>query len=214
MKKILIIEDEPAMRTNLADLLEMENFQAITAANGQEGVAAARTELPDLILCDVMMPKLDGHGVLAALRDDVQTARIPFVFLTAKGERSDVRTGMDLGADDYLVKPVPRKELLGAIQARLERAEQHRLEFRVEYKSAKPLETLGLTPREAEVLFWAAQGKTNAEISVILHITPSTAKSHLENIYEKLNLHGRYNATLRALEVLAASSKAVPSLKS
>lgn len=207
MKKILIIEDEPTMRANLADLLEMENYQAVTAANGHEGVAAARNELPDLILCDVMMPRLDGHGVLTALRDDARTARIPFVFLTAKGERGDVRSGMDLGADDYLVKPVPRKELLGAIQARLDRANRHRLDFRVEYKSAKPLETLGLTPREAEVLFWAAQGKTNAEIAVILGITPSTAKSHLENIYAKLGVDGRHNATLRALEVLSAFSQ-------
>ena len=204
MKKILIIEDEPAMRANLADLLEMENYLAFAAANGAEGVALARSALPDLILCDVMMPKLDGHGVLAALQDDARTSRIPFVFLTAKGERADVRAGMELGADDYLVKPVPRKELLGAVKARLERAERQRIEFRVEYKSAKPLETLGLTPREAEVLFWAAQGKTNAEIAVILGVLPSTAKSHLENIYGKLEVDGRHNATLRALEVLAA----------
>lgn len=204
MKKILIIEDEPAMRANLAELLELENYRAFSAANGQEGVALARSELPDLILCDVMMPRLDGHGVLEALRENARTARIPFVFLTAKGERGDLRAGMDLGADDYLVKPVARKELLGAIKARLERAERHRIDFRVEYQSARPLETLGLTPREAEVLFWTAQGKTNAEISVILGITPSTTKSHLENIYAKLNLDGRHNATIRALEVLSA----------
>jgi DNA-binding NarL/FixJ family response regulator len=206
MKKILIIEDEPAMRANLVDLLEMENYHALAAANGVEGVTRARSELPDLILCDVMMPKLDGHGVLAALQDDSRTSRIPFVFLTAKGERADVRAGMELGADDYLVKPVPRKELLGAVKARLERAERQRIEFRVEYKSAKPLESLGLTPREAEVLFWTAQGKTNAEIGVILGVLPSTAKSHLENIYEKLQVDGRHNATLRALEVLAANA--------
>ena len=120
MTKILIIEDEPAMRANLADVLELEGFQPVTAANGREGVAVARCERPDLILCDVLMPELDGHGVLAALRNEPQTARIPFVFLTAKGERGDVRAGMDLGADDYLIKPVPLDELLGAIRARLE----------------------------------------------------------------------------------------------
>ena len=91
MTKILIIEDEPAMRANLADVLELEGFQPVTAANGREGVAVARCERPDLILCDVLMPELDGHGVLAALRNEPQTARIPFVFLTAKGERGDVR---------------------------------------------------------------------------------------------------------------------------
>ncbi len=203
-KKILIIEDVRAMRANLVDLFELENYQAFAAADGLEGVALARSELPDLILCDVMMPKLHGHGVLATLQNDPPTARIPFVFLTAKGQRSDVRAGMDSGADDYLIKPVPREELLSAVKARLERAEKQRMEFRVEYKSAKPLETLGLTPREAEVLFWTAQGKTNAEIGVILGVLPSTAKSHLEHIYDKLQVDGRHNATLRALEVLSA----------
>ena len=203
MTKILIIEDEPAMRANLADVLELEGFQPVTAANGREGVAVARCERPDLILCDVLMPELDGHGVLAALRNEPQTARIPFVFLTAKGERGDVRAGMDLGADDYLINPVPLDELLGAIRARLERARKHQVEFKAEFKSPSPLESLGLSQREAEVLFWMAQGKTNAEIGVILDISPATAKKHLENIYQKLAVEGRNAATLRALEVLS-----------
>ena len=202
MTKILIIEDEPDMRANLADVLEMENYQALTAANGKEGVAAARRELPALILCDVTMPELDGHGVLMALRDDPQTARIPFVFLTAKGERSDVRAGMDLGADDYLVKPVPLAELLSAIAARLERHTQHQTRFKAEFKSPRPLEALGLSPREAEILLWTAQGKTNAELGVILSIRPATAKKHLENIYQKLGVENRQTATLKALETL------------
>ena len=203
MTKILIIEDEPAMRANLADVLELEGFQPVTAANGREGVAVARCERPDLILCDVLMPELDGHGVLAALRNEPQTARIPFVFLTAKGERGDVRAGMDLGADDYLIKPVPLDELLGAIRARLDRARKPQVEFKAEFKSPSPLESLGLSQREAEVLFWMAQGKTNAEIGVILDISPATAKKHLENIYQKLAVEGRNAATLRALEVLS-----------
>ena len=202
MTKILIIEDEPDMRANLADVLEMENYKPFTAANGKEGVEAARRELPDLILCDVMMPELDGHGVLMALRDDPQTARIPFVFLTAKGERSDVRAGMDLGADDYLVKPVPLAELLSAIAARLERYTQHQTRFKAEFRSPRPLESLGLSPREAEILFWTAQGKTNAELGVILNISPATAKKHLENIYQKLGVENRQTATLKALETL------------
>ncbi len=206
MKKILIIEDEPLMRANLAELLELENFQPLTAADGVEGLAAARRELPDLIICDVMMPRLDGHGVLAALQEQPRTARIPFLFLTARGERAEVRAGMDLGADDYLVKPVPRVELLGALRARLERAERQRAEFRVEYQSAKPLERLGLTPREADVLFWTAQGKSSAETSVILGVAPATIKTHLENIYAKLAVDGRHNATLRAWEVLSATA--------
>ena len=154
----------------------------------------------DLILCDVMMPEQSGHEVLEALRGDGATARIPFIFLTAKGERADVRTGMNLGADDYLVKPVRLDDLLEAIAARLERAQQHG--FNADFKSAAPLEKLGLSPREAEILLWVAQGKTNFEASIILKISAATVKKHLEHIFEKLGVEGRNGASLRALEIL------------
>jgi len=206
MKKILIIEDEPAMRSNLRQILEMENFQPVVAANGREGVALAKRELPDLILCDVLMPEQDGHEVLEALRADAATARIPFIFLTAKGEHADVRTGMNLGADDYLVKPVRVDDLLEAIAARLERAHQ-RTEFTTDFKSATPLESLGLSAREAEILLWVAQGKTNFEAAVILGISAATVKKHLEHIYAKLGVEGRNSASLKALEAIASAAK-------
>jgi DNA-binding NarL/FixJ family response regulator len=202
MKRILIIEDEPDMRANLREILEMEDFQPLLASNGREGIIAAKRELPDLILCDILMPEMDGHAVIEALRADASTARIPFVFLTAKGERADVRAGMNLGADDYLVKPVHVEELLNAIAARLGRAQQH-AGFRADFKSAAPLEKLGISPREAEILLWIAQGKTNFEASVILEISAATVKKHLEHIYEKLGVEGRTAATLKALEVLS-----------
>ena len=202
MKKILVIEDEPAMRSNLRDILELENILPVLAANGQEGIAAARRELPDLILCDVLMPKQDGHEVLAALRADAATARIPFVFLTAKGEHADVRAGMNLGADDYLIKPVKVDDLLEAIAARLERAQQ-RAGFNADFNSAVPLEKLGLSAREAEILLWVAQGKSNFESGVILNISSATVKKHLENIYRKLGVESRNTASLRALELLS-----------
>lgn len=112
--------------------------------------------------------------------------------------------GTGLGLVIVKIKPVPLDELLGAIRSRLERARRYREEFKVEFKSPKPLETLGLTPREAEILFWMAQGKTNAELGVILQISPATAKKHLENIYEKLGFENRHTAMLKALETLAA----------
>lgn len=202
MKKILVIEDEPAMRANLRDILEMENFRPLLAANGQEGVTTAKRELPDLILCDVLMSQQDGHEVLVALRADATTARIPFIFLTAKGEHTDVRTGMNLGADDYLVKPVRVVDLLAAIAARLERAQQQS-GFNADFSSAVPLEKLGLSARESEILLWVAQGKSNFEASVILNISAATVKKHLEHIYEKLGVEGRNTASLRALEALS-----------
>ena len=100
MKRILVIEDEPEMRRNITTLLRYHDYKPIAAANGRDGVQAARREKPDVILCDVMMPELDGYGVLQALQLDVSLARTPFIFLTAKGEKDDLRSGMNLGADD------------------------------------------------------------------------------------------------------------------
>jgi DNA-binding response OmpR family regulator len=124
MKKILVIEDEPEMRRNLTTILRLETFRPLPAENGRVGVELAKKEKPDLILCDVMMPELDGYGVLAALRADAETVAIPFIFLTAKGEKPDIRAGMNLGADDYLTKPVAKPDLLAAIRSRLERTVQ------------------------------------------------------------------------------------------
>ncbi|MFN6568707.1 diguanylate cyclase [Nostoc minutum NIES-26] len=121
MIKILVIEDEESVRENLLDLLEAEDFETIAAANGRIGINLAITEVPDLILCDMMMPEIDGYGVLTALRQDPLTAAIPFIFLTAKSAKADFRQGMDMGADDYLTKPFTRAELLSAIMNRLER---------------------------------------------------------------------------------------------
>lgn len=121
MTKILTIEDEPDVREVILDILEAEGYEVTGAPDGAAGVALAVEFQPDLILCDVMMPNLDGYGVLAALRDCPETATIPFVFLTARTTKGDVRQGMHLGADDYLTKPFTHQELLAAVSARLHR---------------------------------------------------------------------------------------------
>ena len=206
MKKVLVIEDEPEMRRNLTTILRLEQFHPLGAENGREGVRLAKQEKPDLILCDVMMPDLDGYGVIAALRDDPETAGIPFVFLTAKGEKPDIRAGMNLGADDYLTKPVAKADLLGAIRSRLERAVQQATPaFKPNFASFAPLEkAFGLTPRVAETLLWLAQGKTNGEIAIILGNSESTVKKHVLEIFETLGVETRTAASLRALEVLSS----------
>lgn len=205
MKKILVIEDEPEMRRNLLTILSMEKYETVGAQNGRVGLELARTAKPDLILCDVMMPELDGYGVLKALRDDKSTVTIPFIFLTAKGEKVDLRNGMNKGADDYLTKPVSRADLLGAIDARLNRREEQvQREFKPNFNSHEPLMALGVAPREAEVLLWVAQGKTNGDIASILGISEWTVKKHLLHIFEKLGVESRNAATLRALEVLSS----------
>jgi len=119
--KILVIEDEEAIRENILELLEAENFEGIGAINGKVGIKLAIEKIPDLILCDMMMPEVDGYGVIKALRSEPLTATIPFIFLTAKADKVDVRTGMELGADDYITKPCTPQELLKAIAIRLEK---------------------------------------------------------------------------------------------
>jgi len=210
MKKILVIEDEAETRDNLVLLLEMEGFKALSAPNGRAGVELAKLELPDVILCDVSMPELDGYGVLEALRADEKTVSIPFIFLTARGDKKDLRTGMNLGADDYLTKPAGADEVLAAIHTRLDRHQEKeqaamaKVELKPNFDSAGPLESLGLTPREAEVLLWIAQGKANADIALILGCAENTVKVHSARIFEKLGIENRNAATMRALEILSA----------
>lgn len=210
MKKILVVEDEMETRENLVLMLEMEGFKAFSASNGRKGVEVAKRELPDVILCDVSMPELDGYGVLEAVRADEKTISIPFIFLTAKGDKKDLRAGMNLGADDYLTKPASAEDVLGAINARLDRHQEKeqaamaKVELKPNFASAKPLEVLGLTAREAEVLLWIAQGKSNSDIGTILGCAENTVKVHIARIFEKQGFENRNAATVRALEVLSA----------
>lgn len=124
MKTILVIEDNAEMRANLAEILELAPYHVVQAANGKQGVALARRTRPDLILCDIMMPKLDGYGVLHILRTDDLLADTPFLFLSAKAEAADFRFGMNLGADDYLTKPFDDLVLLNAVELRLKKGER------------------------------------------------------------------------------------------
>jgi CRP-like cAMP-binding protein/ActR/RegA family two-component response regulator len=129
MKKILLIEDNKDVRENTSEILGLANYNVVTAANGKIGVDLAGKEMPDLIICDIMMPELDGYGVLYLLSKNAVTAGIPFIFLTAKAEKSDMRKGMSMGADDYLTKPFEEMELLNAVEARLKKNEVFKKEF-------------------------------------------------------------------------------------
>lgn len=115
MKRILVIEDQEDLRKLLSRLLTLEGFEVVTADSGARGIATARAQHPDLIFCDLLMPEVDGYGVLSALRGDPGTASIPFVFVTASAERSERRTGLDRGAAAYLTKPFKRDEILQTI---------------------------------------------------------------------------------------------------
>src|SRR5688500_9765919 len=131
MKKVLLIEDNPEVRENTSEILSLANYNVISAENGKMGVELAQKEKPDLIICDIMMPELDGYGVLHILSKNEQTANIPFIFLTAKTEKTDIRKGMNLGADDYLTKPFDDTELLNAIEARLRKNAMQQKQYEV-----------------------------------------------------------------------------------
>jgi DNA-binding response OmpR family regulator len=125
--RILIIEDNNDIRESTAEILELADFEVFQAKNGKIGMDLATRNLPDLILCDIMMPELDGYGVLFLLNKNPQTSTIPFIFLTAKAERIDMRKGMEMGADDYLTKPFDDVELLNAIESRLKKKDKQQV---------------------------------------------------------------------------------------
>nr|WP_321230048.1 response regulator [uncultured Psychroserpens sp.] len=122
MKKVLLIEDDTVLRENTAEILELSNYEVLTASNGQIGLEMVKKHKPDIVVCDIMMPVLDGYGVLEGLSKQDETKFIPFIFLSAKTERRDVRKGMDLGADDYITKPFSEDEIISAIESRIAKA--------------------------------------------------------------------------------------------
>ncbi len=128
-KKIVLIEDNKAVRENIEEILELANYKVFSAPNGKKGVDLVLKENPDLIICDIMMPELDGYGVLHMLSKNAKTSAIPFIFLTAKADRTDFRKGMEMGADDYITKPFDDIELLNAIETRLKKSELLKSEF-------------------------------------------------------------------------------------
>jgi CheY-like chemotaxis protein len=134
MKSILVIDDNNDIRENTAEILDMAGYKTLTAENGKKGVDLALKEKPDLIVCDIMMPELDGYGVLHLLRKNPDMQSTPFIFLTAKTERTDLRKGMEMGADDYITKPFDDIELLNAIEIRLKKA----LVFEQKYSMSQP----------------------------------------------------------------------------
>jgi len=154
--RVLIVEDDPLIRANVLELLTEEGFDVIAAQDGADGIALAKARVPDLVVCDITLPKLDGYAVLRAIREDPAIASTPFIFLTAKAERTDVRTGMSLGADDYLSKPFTAKELLDAVRMRMHRISEllarGRAALEMEPEVAPSVGLPGFTPSDGVVV--------------------------------------------------------------
>ena len=217
-QKVLIIEDDREIRENLEELLS-EKYEVILSSGGREGLEKAVGERPNIVLCDVTMAGVTGHNVLTGLRSNPVTSNIPFIFLTSKVSKDDIRLGMELGADDYLTKPVDPRELVAKIEAQLERSRRIHSEIvrlmqlaggigkgyqpippsTPEVVEISPPEVeatvtptpLPLTPAEERVFWEVIQGLTNKQISDRLFISPRTVQTHLSSILNKLQLENR-----------------------
>jgi DNA-binding NarL/FixJ family response regulator len=188
MHSILIIEDDPAICSNMELILRMEGFAVRTAEDGRAGIAALREKQPDLILCDILMPDMDGRVLLDILRNDEQLSDIPFIFVTALGDRENMRGGMAAGADDYLAKPFSAEELITAVTGRLHRLEAlRRTGAKAAFKGERDFLNQKTTEREREVLRLVGRGATSREISEQLGISLRTVEVHRSNLMKKLD---------------------------
>lgn len=197
MKRIVIIEDEQVLRENIKEILTLKGFTAYAAASGDEGLDLVRTVLPDLVLCDIKMPRYDGFWVLEQIRKSNELNKIPFIFVTAKVENRDIRDGMGLGADDYITKPFSSDELIRAINARLERigmlsSDSKEESFTYNEKDHEQVkQTLTqLTRSEIRILKMIAAGLSSSEIAERLFNSVKTVENHRSNIISKLALKG------------------------
>ncbi|HEY0031031.1 MAG TPA: response regulator [Bacteroidia bacterium] len=203
MKNILLIEDNKDVRENTAEILQLAQYHVITAKNGKEGVELAQKEKPDLIICDIMMPVLDGHGVLHMLSKNETTSCIPFIFLTAKAERSDFRKGMEMGADDYLTKPFDEVELLNAIESRLKKNEILKKEFSKSMegindfiKEAKGIDSLKKLSEERDVRIYKKKDEIYKEGNYpkgIYFVSKGKVKTYQSNELGKDLITGLHN---------------------
>jgi two-component system sensor histidine kinase/response regulator len=203
--KILVVEDDASIRESLLDLLEAEDYEARGAENGTSGIQTALDFLPDLIICDIMMPDLDGYSVLEQLQQQPATATIPFVFLTAKADRADQRRGMSLGADDYLTKPFTRQDILQAVEARLARRKELNKQHDVQLTALRDSIALALphelrTPLSglktgASVIVETADHMTLEEIKNVAHIMYQSAE-RLEHLIVNYLMYAELEVSL------------------
>lgn len=199
---ILVIEDDPAYLNNMELILRMEGFRVRTASDGASGFEMLRGEIPDLILCDIMMPGMDGHTFFEFLKQDVMFSDVSFIFVTALTDRADFRKGMSAGADDYLTKPFTAEELIAAVTGRLNRLRTIRRN--ADNTSLKDdvawLREL-ITRREHEVLLLVGCGATSRQIADHLRISVRTVENHRTNLMKKLNASNA--ATLARWAIIA-----------
>ncbi len=202
-KRLLLIDDDPNLILLVKDYLEFRGYEVITAGNGREALEVLEQEIPDMIICDVMMPEMDGIAFVQHVREDPRTNWIPVLFLSAKGQSQDRVKGLNTGADVYMVKPFEPEELVAQVESSLKQSK------RLLDRPAKGTDsgpkihvppTVELTPTELKVVQYVSQGMANREIAEEMNVSQRTIESHVSNMLGKTGLHNRTELARWAIE--------------
>jgi DNA-binding NarL/FixJ family response regulator len=202
-KRLLLIDDDPNLILLVKDYLEFRGYEVITAENGREALEVLENDIPDMIICDVMMPEMDGYTFVNQVRQDERTSWIPVLFLSAKGQSQDRVKGLNIGADVYMVKPFEPEELVAQVEASLKQAYRQRQQpgngSESESKIQVPFD-VHLTQTELKVVQFVARGLANRDIAEELNVSQRTVESHVSNMLGKTGLHNRTELARWAIE--------------
>jgi DNA-binding NarL/FixJ family response regulator len=202
-KKLLLVDDDPNLVLLVKDYLELRGYEVMTAEHGRDALRILERQIPNMIICDVMMPEMDGYSFVKYVREDPRTNYIPVLFLSAKGQIQDRVTGLNTGADVYMVKPFEPDELIAQIEASLKQAarinQSQSNDLVSELSSQVPLD-VELTPTEVRVVQFVSKGMSNREIADELHVSQRTVESHVSNMLGKTGLSNRTELARWALE--------------
>ncbi|MFS8893190.1 response regulator transcription factor [Synechococcus sp. O70.1] len=200
-KRLLVVDDDPNLVLLVKDYLEFRGYEVVAASDGLEALEVMRRLTPDLIICDVMMPEMDGYTFVQTLRSDRATDWIPVIFLSARGQTADRVRGLNTGADAYLVKPFEPEELVAQVEATLKHTERL---LQMQGAPVQPVIQLDreveLTPTETKVLQYVARGMSNREIAEVMGVSQRTIESHVSNMLSKTGLHNRTELARWAIE--------------
>lgn len=206
--RLLLVDDDPNLILLVKDYLEYQGYQVTTAGNGREALDALDKEIPDMIICDIMMPEMDGYTFINRVREDARTSWIPVMFLSAKGQSQDRVKGLDTGADIYMVKPFEPEELVAQVESSLRQARRlmgHSNRSLDDSPRIQVPSNVELTPTETKVVQLVAQGMSNREIAEQLKVSQRTIESHVSNMLNKTNLHNRTELARWAMQSNMAS---------
>jgi DNA-binding NarL/FixJ family response regulator len=202
-KRLLLIDDDPNLILLVKDYLEFRGYEVVAAGNGIEALDSLKQKLPDLIVCDVMMPEMDGYTFVQHIREDSRTNWIPVLFLSAKGQSQDRVKGLNTGADVYMSKPFEPEELVAQVESLL-RQTSRILEGKVTKGENGPKlrvrPKVELTLTEQKVVNWVAKGLANREIAIAMNVSQRTIESHVSNMLAKTGLHNRTELARWAIE--------------